>query len=338
MKNLIALLIIVASSALVVYFPHIMINPGELVQSHQDIKTKCNSCHDPFWGISTQKCIVCHKLADIGKDDTAGAKKTGKLPILFHQNLKDQNCTACHTDHKGTDPSRSKTLFDHNLLSGTQKNNCITCHNRPSDKTHKQLSTTSCVGCHNTKDWKSGVVFNHDLIEGTDKNNCSGCHQPPVDKVHKLVPGNCTGCHNTQSWKSGTKFNHEMISGADKTNCTGCHQIPGDTFHKSLKDNCTKCHSTNAWKPANFDHSNYFPLDGHHNAECITCHTSNNYKAYTCYGCHEHSESRIIGKHREHGITNLTNCISCHKNGSEHEGGEHEGGGEGEHEGGGDDD
>jgi len=38
------------------------------------------------------------------------------------------------------------------------------------------------------------------------------------------------------------------------------------------------------------------------------------------YGCHEHTVSNILSAHREEGISNLTNCASCHKSSNKHEG------------------
>ena len=35
---------------------------------------------------------------------------------------------------------------------------------------------------------------------------------------------------------------------------------------------------------------------------CVTCHVDNDYSNYTCYGCHEHSRSKIREEHVEEGI------------------------------------
>ncbi len=338
MKKIIALVIIVLCAWLIATYPYRMLNPGELVKGHQDLKDKCYSCHKPFWGIETQKCIACHKLSDIGKDTATSNDTIGKRKkILFHQNLKNQKCTLCHTDHKGVNPDFSLRGFDHNLLPGTESGNCRNCHTKPADKIHKQLSG-SCINCHKTNGWKSGAVFNHDMIEGVDKNNCVSCHPAPRDNIHKQLSGACINCHNTRGWKSGGVFNHEMIPAADRNNCISCHHLPEASYHKSFKDNCTKCHTTNQWKPSTFNHSAYFQLDEHHNASCNTCHKSDNYSVYTCYGCHEHSERDIISEHSEHGMYNISNCISCHKSGYEHESGEYNSHSEKEHDGGSEDD
>ena len=67
-----------------------------------------------------------------------------------------------------------------------------------------------------------------------------------------------------------------------------------------------------AWKPATFDHDRFFPLDKDHIATCLTCHVGNNYKQYTCYGCHEHTPANMQAKHRDEGVSeSLDNCVRC---------------------------
>ncbi|TLU54488.1 MAG: hypothetical protein FDX18_11255, partial [Chlorobium sp.] len=134
-------------------------------------------------------------------------------------------------------------------------------------------------------------------------------------------------------------FDHSKLTAASAKQCISCHKTaqPNDELHRLSKANCSTCHNTTKWKPATFDHSKYFRLDGDHKASCKTCHTDPaNYKKYTCYNCHEHSESRMASKHREEGIYNYQNCIKCHRDGSE--GGRSEGQREGGRERGGDDD
>ena len=270
MKKTIILLIIVLCAGLSYLFPHAMLNPGELMEGHQDINNKCLSCHTAFSGISNNKCIVCHKLSEIGKDTLQGKDTTGnKVKLLFHQQLSDQQCSSCHTDHKGIHPGLLISSFKHEMLSQSILANCAGCHNKPVDNLHKQLST------------------------------------------------NCGSCHNSSGWKLTSAFDHDMIQGIDKNNCTACHQKPNDNYHQLLSTGCNKCHSTTKWVPSTFDHSKYFLLDRNHNVSCNTCHTNNNFAVYTCYSCHEHSESNIIAKHNEEGIYSITNCVSCHKSGNE---------------------
>ena len=253
-------------------FPHVMLNPGELVSGHQDLKEKCFSCHQPFWGIENNRCISCHNPNEIGiKKVNTSETNFFKQKASFHDKLLNQKCAECHTDHKGINPEETLNHFNHELLSEAIRSKCIDCHGQPVDKLHPQLST------------------------------------------------DCRNCHNTNGWKSSVLFNHVMIKSADKDNCIQCHQKPKDSFHISLEDNCNKCHSTAKWVPSTFDHSPFFRFDENHIAKCIVCHTDLNYKAYTCYGCHEHSLNKIMSEHNEEGITNINDCAECHKSGSEHD-------------------
>src|SRR3546814_13592537 len=58
---------------------------------------------------------------------------------------------------------------------------------------------------------------------------------------------------------------------------------------------------------------------------CSSDLLNNNYKQYTCYGCHEHQPTKIITKHREEGLTNIENCVRCHRSAHGEAAGEHEG-------------
>ena len=53
-------------------FPHLMISPGELIEGHATSETDCFACHDLFLGAAPEKCVTCHKVADIGVLTTKG--------------------------------------------------------------------------------------------------------------------------------------------------------------------------------------------------------------------------------------------------------------------------
>jgi hypothetical protein len=303
-----------------VLYPHILISPGELSQGHQDIKQQCFSCHQPFGGIENDKCIACHTLADIGRDSTRVASDGMVMgeQVLFHENLDKYACTSCHTDHAGLNPAAATNGFAHEILPENIVNDCIACHQKPADELHQQL-TNACAKCHTTTTWEQEMAFNHDMIQLPERNNCVGCHQKPDDKLHQQLTDACAKCHTTTTWEQEMAFNHDMIQLPERNNCVGCHESPNDAFHRTLKDACSKCHSTDEWVPATFDHDAYFVLDNDHNVKCATCHLSNNYNTYTCYGCHEHTVSNILQEHREEGITNITNCVSCHRSSDEDE-------------------
>jgi len=218
----------------------------------------------------------------------------------------------------------------HKPFGGIPDVKCISCHTvayigKDSTDTakilfHKELASLHCTSCHtdhkgvNTAKQFSG--FSHSLLSESIVNNCSSCHQQPADTLHSHLAASCSNCHTTSGWKSGATFDHNMIRSINKNDCASCHQKPNDAYHISLKDDCDKCHSTGKWVPSTFDHTAYFRFDRDHTTSCNTCHPGNNLSIYTCYGCHEHNESKTIAEHNEEGIYNITKCASCHKSGN----------------------
>jgi hypothetical protein len=268
MKKLSIIVVTIIVVGLMYAYPHIMLNPGELSNGHQNVKSDCLACHKPFWGISNEKCISCHKVSEIGskKNDSTKLKK-----ILFHQNLTYQECSFCHSDHVGLNP----------------------------------LNLTS--------------KFSHELVSENIISNCVGCHEIPSGIKHSKYKRECKNCHITDKWTRVQNFKHEFIAENEVNNCSSCHNNPGDELHSGISENCSFCHGTSGWKPSSFDHSSKFILDSDHNTKCITCHTNNKYKTYTCYGCHEHSPSKIADEHIEEGINNFEDCVTCHKSADEHD-------------------
>jgi len=185
------------------------------------------------------------------------------------------------------------------------------------------LVNEKCTSCHTEHKGinpdKALVNFSHESLAETLINKCNGCHNSPSDTLHSQLSTTCKNCHSVTGWKSSASFNHDLIQTAVKNNCTSCHQKPNDSYHQLVKDNCDECHSTGKWVPSTFDHSSYFPLDQNHSTTCNTCHISNNFSTYNCYGCHEHSQNKIMEEHSEHGISNFSKCVSCHKSGNKHD-------------------
>jgi hypothetical protein len=124
-------------------------------------------------------------------------------------------------------------------------------------------------------------------------------------------------CHSTRSWTAISNFNHDAIDANSRNNCASCHQSPKDKIHSISSANCISCHSKDKWKPSTFNHFKYFELDKNHNVSCTNCHKTNDFKEYTCFGCHQHTIANIRSEHLEEGITNFANCVKCHKNANE---------------------
>jgi len=212
-------------AALTFIYPHLMVGPGKLIAGHQKINNDCFACHTALIGVQSEKCVACHKPADIGRLTTAGLPVVKPLATTpFHQELASQDCVACHSDHAGV------------------------------------------------KRYQTQGRFNHDLLKKSTSEKCQACHKAPTDTLHQQITGNCG-----------------------------------------------QCHAQSKWTPATFDHDKFFVLDRDHNTRCVTCHVRNDYKQYTCYGCHEHTPANVRREHVEEGIRDFNDCVECHRSANEHD-------------------
>jgi hypothetical protein len=179
----------------------------------------------------------------------------------------------------------------------------------------------------------------HTSFRGVDSKKCITCHLPadigrltskglPLAKpltsatFHKdLSQPSCVSCHSdhvgVRRYQSSRKFDHGLLKTEIGSNCQSCHKPPKDFIHQQIKGDCAQCHTQMKWTPATFDHDKLFVLDKHHSAACSTCHLGNDYKQYTCYGCHEHSLEKIRREHQEEGITQFSQCVECHRSGDD---------------------
>jgi hypothetical protein len=251
---------------LIYQFPDKMISPGNLANGHKNLDNKCLSCHQPFWGISNDKCISCHKLDEISKSTDSNSIK---IKLSFHNFLKNQDCCLCHAEHKGTDPNKTNSFFNHESLSDTITKNCINCHKKPSDFMHKQISD-DCSICHSTNNWKNSTKFNHNQINKDVLNNCSNCHKKPKDDFHISLVYDCSKCHSTNKWVPST-FDHNstfFLDNDHKVKCNTCHI--NNIFGKYT---CYGCH----------EHSE-IKIKAIHNGEGI-------YRLNDCISCHKNGEN-----------------------------------------------
>lgn len=195
---------------------------------------------------------------------------------------------------------------------------CFACHTP-----FRGASAKRCVSCHVVADIGIRTTKGAMIAQ---KEQSSPFHQA-------LAEANCIACHSDHPSPKLTKgstvrFDHALLKANARDKCQSCHVPPRDDLHSGEALVCSTCHQSTSWKPASFDHSRFFALDREHNTACTTCHPRGNYKTYTCYGCHEHQQERIIAEHREEGITNVENCVRCHNSAHGEANGEH--GGEGE--------
>ena len=218
------LVVIVANLAVVAVltfaYPHLMVSPGALVSGHAELATDCFACHAPLRGASSERCVACHALPDIGLRTTKGAalaQRTAKT--AFHQELIEQDCMACHSDHQGPRQAlRSRKPFSHALLREPVRELCESCHKAPTDPLHRQISG-NCKQCHSQERW-TPATFDHDKFFVLDRDHttqCVTCHTN-----NDFSRYTCYGCHEHRPDKVRKEHLEEGIQ--DFANCVECHR------------------------------------------------------------------------------------------------------------------
>ncbi len=273
---------------------------GFSLQWHQinyDATTmQCTECHksSSYKIVDNQSCLNCHS----NHDKTFGA---------VHVTDFGPNCLGCHDgadrmvnfDHSTTgytlEGKHSQTKCADCHTNGTIKDTpkeCKDCHSEPS--THKGDFNQTCDTCHTPQGWSpvslDNKPFAHLTTTGfslelhkTDYANqaitCATCH--PSD-LNSLNIQTCVDCHSQHD----TKFmaDHQLQYGSE----------------------CMTCHD-GVDRLSNFDHANFFPLDGKHaTTDCIACHVDNVYRGTPseCYQCHKEPDIHT-------GVFGLK-CFYCH--------------------------
>jgi hypothetical protein len=259
--------------ALAFVYPHLMVSPGPLVKGHEDLATDCFACHQPWRGASSTQCIECHAVADIGLRTTKGlAIPTRTVKASFHQDLIEQDCTACHSDHQGPRlTKRSRKPFSHGLLQVAVREQCSSCHAAPKDTVHRDVRV-ECSQCHRSDAWKP-AQFEHALLAQAVLDRCESCHSAPTDRLHRQIQGSCHSCHRTEAWKPAT-FDHAKYFVLDRDHdascvtchvnddygrytCYGCHEhsqakIRAEHLEEGIRDfeNCVECHRDPGVEPS----------------------------------------------------------------------------------------
>lgn len=123
--TLVAVVIVSLSFA----YPNLMFSPGRLKSGHASLASDCFACHQLFSGISSEKCISCHKVETIGLTTTEGKSVRENHPTApFHGKLITRKCTTCHSDHEGMKVYRNDVGFSHELLEPAMRERCTDCH------------------------------------------------------------------------------------------------------------------------------------------------------------------------------------------------------------------
>ncbi|MEY2685835.1 MAG: hypothetical protein RL375_33, partial [Pseudomonadota bacterium] len=194
------------------------------------------------------------------------ARPKAAVTTSFHQELIEQDCVACHTDHAGPKLThRSRKPFSHDLLKVSTREVCESCHAAPTNDLHRRFDK-ACVQCHKTQGW-TPASFDHDLLTKADQNSCGSCHKAPDDTLHRQIVGNCGSCHTSKAWTPAT-FDHAKYFVLDRdhnASCVTCHT--GNNYQRTT---CYGCHEhTPANIRAEHEEEGIANLDN-----CVRCHRS----------------------------------------------------------------
>jgi hypothetical protein len=106
--------------------PETLWAPGDLSRYHADV-AQCASCHEPFRGPSSVKCIGCHS-------ETKFAERSKPAVGAFHREVitQQKTCLACHTEHRGAlaQITASAMFNPHGeyIFRATGTSSCSACH------------------------------------------------------------------------------------------------------------------------------------------------------------------------------------------------------------------
>lgn len=273
-----------------------VVMPGKLIRGHVDSESDCRLCHVRFnRAAQAGLCLDCHK-------DIAGDVRDKRG---YHGRLRDKQCRACHTDHKGRDADivvLDENKFDHAqtdfALAGRHgriackdchkakikhraaPSDCLACHRK--DDKHKGSLGAKCDSCHDARTWKE-VRFDHGKTR--------------FALLHKHSDVKCADCHRDQHFKDTPR------------DCVACHRK--DDAHKAVfGPKCETCHDDRDWKASTFQHERdtRYPLRGEHRkATCEKCHRVPVAREKTpsgCAACHRNDDV--------HKGSLGTRCESCH--------------------------
>lgn len=168
---------LVLALAIIAASPRLALSPGTVTRGHAQIAGDCLSCHTPFLGAPSAKCIQCHPLDSIGIAGRRVVPPDSVRPALagMHTGFRRADCLDCHTDHAGPDPANATLAFSHQALSASQRPRCVGCHegNRPADELHGKVAD-DCASCHTTEAW-TPATFAHEQYFALDRDHDVTC-------------------------------------------------------------------------------------------------------------------------------------------------------------------
>lgn len=260
--------------------------------------SQCSTCHvDVHRGNLAGECIRCHNTTDFHDVQTVVLHQRTRFPLTGAH--LQAPCQSCHRTERG------------GAYTAVPRD-CVACHKQAraaaaSASVDHSTFPTDCGQCHVTLSWVGGTTFSHAVV----------ARGFVLDGAHALQ--RCTVCHVVPGF--ALRFTPPPTG---RNDCVACHRPDWQRVHAAAgyPTTCTDCHTVNNWG-ASFNHDgNFFPiLSGAHSgkwASCATCHTtSSNYKAFTCFNCHEHAQSLMDPKHsgRAGYSYDSQSCYRCHPRG-----------------------
>ena len=257
---------------------------------------QCSACHknSEFRMVDYQICTDCHRNLD-------------KNFSLYHVQDFGSNCLGCHDgqdqmqgfDHNQTrfplvakhEQIKCTECHINNVIIGTPAS-CKDCHEEPA--MHKGLFEQTCESCHTPDGWSPAEIDDQSFSHFETTGFSLVLHQ--LDYSNLTIT--CLTCHPTD------------LQVMDIQNCIDCHSQFDPIFMKDhltqFGTGCGVCHD-GVDRLSNFDHVNFFPLDGQHALlQCSDCHVENVYRGTPaeCWQCHEEPEihASVFGM----------NCYFCH--------------------------
>ncbi len=279
-----------------------------LTGAHLDIAGDCALCHNGDYTNTPNTCDGCH-IPDYNSTTNPDHPDLN-LPL---------SCDDCHTTDPGWMPATFDIHNDFYELTGahlTIADDCVLCHN--GDYTN---TPNTCDGCH-MPDYNSTTNPDHQ-----DLNlplSCDDCHTTDpgwmpatfdihddyyeLNGAHAIIANECVLCHD-----------------GDYTNtpntCVGCHQADYDGTtdpdhnENNLSTDCISCHNEDAWVPADFDHDDFWVLNGAHmdiQNDCFACHMGDYTNTPTdCIGCHQMDYDETTNPDHASAMFPV-NCLLCH--------------------------
>jgi predicted CXXCH cytochrome family protein len=177
----------------------LLIDPGQLSNHHAGLagKGNCESCHEPHSADSTTFLLAAFKPSGPTSDGTGNKCLTcHDFPQMKTSVHKSENCSTCHTEHKGA-IAKTSTLTD---------KQCHTCHDvkfETFSKSHPSFGKTYPYSK------RTALNFDHTAHLGT--------HFKDARYSEKAPEGRCLGCHEVSE-----ATNNVPIKSYEES-CSACH-------------------------------------------------------------------------------------------------------------------